>query len=316
MISIQCLLLPSRDSKDFVALDLEFSGLFLDTKLQRAVLTYEDYFAKCVESSVARKVEPLWCGTGLPGFVKLQTCHVCAPSRNIPSFIEIKCQKFRCAKVPSPSAWALLCAVSPRLLHMGAAPLASFWQHHAIYSNYDARQIGSATRNWQKMRNSHWTEEALNRLTCTYIYIYIHMYPYLITAHIYVFSFLRTFVEDLVVWCTVLYQTFCMVRNSSIWPVAAREAHFLCRLAILTLFAQPWLRLLDAVDIESQWKWSVPGLKFEKARSSWIRSLRTSYGVARLRTSTLFWKRRVPTRGEGLHWAKAKNANRKPLSNS
>ena len=40
--------------KDLVALDLEFSGLFLDTKLQRSALTFEDYLAKCAESSSAR----------------------------------------------------------------------------------------------------------------------------------------------------------------------------------------------------------------------------------------------------------------------
>lgn len=43
--------LGASNSQDFVALDLEFSGLFLDAAKSGKVLSYEDYFAKCAESA-------------------------------------------------------------------------------------------------------------------------------------------------------------------------------------------------------------------------------------------------------------------------
>lgn len=65
---------------DLVALDLEFSGLFLDTKLQRSALTFEDYFAKCAES--------------VPKFLALQLGLCCVQFRRDTATWELRTHQF------------------------------------------------------------------------------------------------------------------------------------------------------------------------------------------------------------------------------
>eukprot|EP00434_Breviolum_minutum_P034882 symbB.v1.2.030878.t1/scaffold3459.1/size56318/1 len=65
---------------DFVALDLEFSGLFLDTKRERAAMSYEDYFAKCAES--------------VPNFLVLQLGLCCVQFQSETSTWELRTHQF------------------------------------------------------------------------------------------------------------------------------------------------------------------------------------------------------------------------------
>eukprot|EP00435_Cladocopium_sp_Y103_P063842 s876_g25.t1 len=65
---------------DLVALDLEFSGLFLDTKLQRSALTFADYFAKCAES--------------VPKFLALQLGLCCVQFRRDTATWELRTHQF------------------------------------------------------------------------------------------------------------------------------------------------------------------------------------------------------------------------------
>lgn len=65
---------------DFVALDLEFSGLFLNVERERKPLTIDDYFGKCLES--------------IPKFLPLQLGICCARRREETGTWEMKTHEF------------------------------------------------------------------------------------------------------------------------------------------------------------------------------------------------------------------------------
>lgn len=65
---------------DFVALDLEFSGLFLSVERERKPLTIDDYFGKCLES--------------IPKFLPLQLGICCARRRDETGSWEMKTHEF------------------------------------------------------------------------------------------------------------------------------------------------------------------------------------------------------------------------------